>query len=40
LFADYGGLELHGAILSPARRSPERHMEIPKWAARELTSNR
>jgi hypothetical protein len=38
LFADYGGLELHGAILSPARRSPERHMEIPKWAARELTS--
>src|SRR6202040_4335649 len=38
LFADYGGLELHGAILSPARRSPERQMEIPRSAGRELNS--
>ena len=38
LFADYGGLELHGEILSPARRGPGWHMEIPRSASRELTS--
>ena len=27
------GLELHGAALSPARRNPERHLEIPRGAA-------
>jgi len=37
LVADYAGLELHGAALSPAHRNPERHMEIPGGAARELT---
>ena len=36
LLADYARLELHGAALSPARRSPERHMEILRSAAREL----
>ena len=31
--ADHAGLELHGAALSPARRDPGRHMEIPGSAA-------
>ena len=30
------GLELHGAALSPARRNPERQVEIPGGAADEL----
>src|SRR5207249_664807 len=38
LFADYAGLELHGAALSPARRSLERQLEISRSAARELIS--
>jgi Protein of unknown function (DUF1254) len=38
LLADYARLELHGAALSPARRSPKWLMEIPAGAARELTS--
>ena len=38
LFADYGGLELHGATLSPARRSPERLMDIPRSTACALIS--
>jgi hypothetical protein len=34
--ADHEGLELHGAPLSPATRSPRWHMAIPRGAAREL----
>jgi len=30
LFADYAGLELHGAALFSARRSLERQLEIPE----------
>jgi hypothetical protein len=34
--ADYAGLELLGAALSPARRNPERHVEIPGGTGGEL----
>ena len=34
--ADHARLELHGAALSPARRNPERQVEIPGGAASEL----
>ena len=34
--ADHEGLELHGAALSPARRNPERQVEIPGAAAGQL----
>ena len=34
--ADHAGLELHGAALSPARRNPERQVEIPGGATGQL----
>ena len=34
------GLELHGTALSPARRNPERQMEIPRTTASKLDTQR
>ena len=38
--ADHAGLELHGAALSPARRDPERHLDIPRSRADRLAQAR
>ena len=38
--ADHARLELHGAPLSPARRNPGRHMDLPGGRARDLSSPR
>jgi Protein of unknown function (DUF1214) len=32
------GLELHGAPLPPAPRNPERHLDLPRSRARDLSS--